>query len=54
MPEVGLITKRAPIKASTTSDHSKREWISLKMNTDIIMAKKGESLLSMLASARII
>ena len=51
MPEEGFATKAAPIKASTTLIHSIRLGFSPRMKIDIRIAKKGDSLLSILASA---
>jgi hypothetical protein len=51
MPAEGLATKAAPINAKRTLSHSIRLGFSPRIKMDMRMAKKGESLLSMLASA---
>jgi hypothetical protein len=47
------MTKRAPVKHRIMLNQSNREGTSFRIKTDMMMAKKGESLFSMFASARI-
>ena len=45
------MTSSAPVNASTTAPHSTLFAFSFKIKVDIIIAKKGDNLFNILASA---